>query len=196
MLGLVGVAAGKFMPAAELEALSYPIPPWIQRGNAWVFETEVPVHAAQQMVPSQFNITATSDGVTKGAVYIAKYSEKSTVAYSEAIFICAAVTYKGQKGNWIGNIFVDSTAAQQAGREVWGMPKQMAKFEWSSTKVGPFGLGHVEQVKITAAGALIGYFNFTDTSIPIPFMHQITETFSLRIKQGRCSTAVRCKSMT
>ena len=110
--------------AQQPKAASYPDRPWIQKGSAYVFETEIPAATARAMVPSFFDIVASKDGTTKGAAYIAQYTKDSTVQYSEAIFLCATVSYnvsgggKPLQGSWVGNIYVDSEAARDAGREV------------------------------------------------------------------------------
>jgi hypothetical protein len=155
-------------------------------------------------VPKEFDIVETKpgSGLTKGAAYVARYGAGSAVQYSEAIFICAEVKYEATTANWVGGIFVDSTVAQEAGRQVWGLPKQMAQFEWSQPSASPaphngdgfFPGKKIVSVRITTAanssstgiaaagaagGDLIGAFNYTVPIIPIPFMSQTVATLSL-----------------
>jgi len=167
--------------AASMATASDPFParPWIQKGDAWVFETELPVGDVRHLVPAEFDIVETKagSGLTKGAVYIVQYVAPSTVIYSEAIFICALVSYKisesAMKANWIGSIYVDNVVAQQAGIHVWGMPKHIGVFDWSKD-------GNNAGVRITTpAGLLVGAFNYTRNFVPIPFMHQDVKSFSV-----------------
>ena len=175
---------------AQSRCAPYPARPWIQYGDGWVFQTEIDVSAARTIVPASFDIIETKrgSGKTNGAVYLVQYTAESTVVYSEAIFVCAEVSYKGaHTGNWVGNIWVDNEAALQAGREVWKLQKEMATFEWSaSTAPAPASEAataageHIQRVTITTpASDVVGSFNFTRSLIPIPWQHQVVKTFSL-----------------
>ena len=108
----------------------FPSPPWLQRGNAYVQVFDVPADVARQCVPAEFDIVTSKDGFTEGSLYIANYNNQSTLEYNELIFICAQVQYQGNKGGWIHSIYVDNEKAQEAGINVWGLPKKMATFSY------------------------------------------------------------------
>jgi beta,beta-carotene 9',10'-dioxygenase len=170
--------ANNFLPLSNKS--DAPTLPWIQRGNAYVQVYEVPLALANQCVPSEFKVVETKagSGVTSGSLYIVKYDNRSSIEYSELIFICATVEYQGQKGNWVSSIYVDNKIAQQAGIDVWGLPKKLATFEWDRPSSG------VEHVVVTgqAAGVKVLEASFHDRSITIPFMHQTIHTFGLLAK--------------
>ena len=98
--------------SAQVTKESFPSPPWVQKGNAYVQVFDVPLSVAKKCVPSDFNIVETKEGsgLTEGSLYIAKYNNQSTIEYSELIFICATVQYEGKKGNWVHAIYVDTVA--------------------------------------------------------------------------------------
>lgn len=39
-------------------------------------------------------------------------------------------------GFWISHIFVDHPASQAGGREIWGLPKELAQFTWETVAEG------------------------------------------------------------
>ena len=107
--------------------LCSPFPPFPQQ------VVNVPIPAARAFVPAAYDIVETKpgSGMTQGSIYVARYDNTSTVAYSELIFLCATVRVPtGQKGNWVAAIYVDSEAAKDAGNDVWAMHKKLGVFEW------------------------------------------------------------------
>ena len=166
-----------------------PTIPWIQYGNAFVQEYQIPLALAKQCVPSEFKVVETraGSGVTIGSLYIAKYDNRSSVEYSELIFICATVEYKGQKGKWVSSIYVDNKIAQKAGIEVWGLPKQLATFQWTQSPSSG-----VERVVVTdqqAPDITVLDASFHDRSPIIPSMHQTVRTFSV-INQSTLTSTI------
>ena len=140
----------------------------------------MPIPAARAFVPAAYDIVETKpgSGMTQGSIYVARYDNTSTVAYSELIFLCATVRVPtGQKGNWVAAIYVDSEAAKDAGNDVWAMHKKLGVFEWDRD-TNP----NLQHVTITDAqsGGVVGEFSFNDKAVTIPWMHQTVETFSQR----------------
>ena len=160
------------------DPVSPPIP-WVQHGNAFVQEYDIPLALANDCVPAEFKVVETKagSGVTTGSLYIAKYDNRSSIAYSELIFICATVEYQGQKGNWVSSIYVDNEIAQKAGIDVWGLPKQLATFQWTENPSSGIERVVVMDKKTPEMTVLDGSFH--DRSATIPFMHQTVHTFSL-----------------
>jgi hypothetical protein len=68
-------------------------------------------------------------------IYLAHYTPDSTMEYNELIVAPATVRYQNQKGTWISHIYVDNDNSVAGGREIWGLPKEMAKFSWQEKKV-------------------------------------------------------------
>lgn len=167
--------ASNFLPLPNDSAS--PALPWIQRGNAFVQGYKVPVALAKQCVPSEFKVVETlpGSGFTAGALYIAKYDNRSSVEYSELILQCATVEYQGHKGIWIGAIYVDNVIAQQMGIEVWGLPKKLATFQWGQEPSS--GMEHV--VITDPHGVMVLDALFHDRSPTIPPIHHTIHTFGI-----------------
>ena len=110
----------------------YPPAPWAQYGTAYVQTFEIATDTARPLVPQEFGIVETKkgSGVTSGSAYIVQYTNASTVAYSEFIFIPATVRYRGETGSFVSAIYVDHAGALQAGRELWGLNKTLGTFAW------------------------------------------------------------------
>jgi acetoacetate decarboxylase len=50
--------------------------------------------------------------------------------YSELIVIAGLVRYSGQIGGWVSHIYVDNADSVAGGRNIWGLPKELAEFIW------------------------------------------------------------------
>ena len=169
---------------ATLAQASYPPAPWAQHGTAYVQELEVDVGVARGIVPMELGIVETKkgSGKTAGSIYVVRYGNASTVEYSEFIFIPATVAYRGATGSWASHVFVDSAAALQAGREVWGFNKTLGTFEWDRN-TNP----KLQHVKLTDArtGALVFDAAFDDdVLVTIPGMSQTVGSFGAGATAG------------
>lgn len=58
----------------------------------------------------------------------ANYSHGSTLQYNELIVIPAIVRQGLCLGAWISHIYVDHPSSLAGGREIWGLPKELAEF--------------------------------------------------------------------
>ncbi|HVF16551.1 MAG TPA: acetoacetate decarboxylase family protein, partial [Steroidobacteraceae bacterium] len=65
------------------------------------------------------------------------YGAGSTLQYHELIVAPALVRLGWRMGAWISHIYVDSEMSMLAGREIWGLPKQLAAFHWSGAGAEP-----------------------------------------------------------
>ena len=137
---------------------------------------DVPADVARQCVPAEFDIVTSKDGFTEGSLYIANYNNQSTLEYNELIFICAQVQYQGNQGGWIHSIYVDNDKAQEAGINVWGLPKKMATFSYDRN-TDP-NMQHIV-VKDKSSGTLVVDASFEDKAMKIPFMHQTVASFGV-----------------
>jgi carotenoid cleavage dioxygenase-like enzyme len=173
--------------SAQVTKESFPSPPWVQKGNAYVQVFDVPLSVAKKCVPSDFNIVETKEGsgLTEGSLYIAKYNNQSTIEYSELIFICATVQYEGKKGNWVHAIYVDNEMAKDAGINVWGLPKKMATFEWDRNTSPELQHVVVKDATNNEEAAVIIDATFNDNAIKIPLMHQIINTYGISVKDTK-----------
>jgi hypothetical protein len=84
----------------------------------------------RHQIPSELNIISVFPGKTLGGVYLSYYEPSSVLEYSELIVIPAVVGYRGKIGGWVSHIYVDNPDSVAGGREIWGLPKEIAEFNW------------------------------------------------------------------
>jgi acetoacetate decarboxylase len=83
---------------------------------------------ARELIPAQLPVISVAPGKTLGALWIAAYERGSTLEYRELIVGCGLTRHGTHLGLWISHIFVDEPRSLAAGREVWGLPKELASF--------------------------------------------------------------------
>ena len=114
--------------------MAYPPAPW--KANGFVVQTLrlVDVEKARPFVPPELEIVPVLPGKTLGAVYFAEYGPGSALEYNELI-VSPALTRRGRTIRfWISHIYVDNSDSMAGGREIWGLPKEMAEFTWSANR--------------------------------------------------------------
>ncbi|MEH1833291.1 MAG: acetoacetate decarboxylase family protein [Nostoc sp.] len=114
--------------------MTYPSTPWILQGYAYQTLQLVDTKSIRTLVPTEMEIYNILPGKTLGGVYLACYGSGSVLEYSELFVAAALVRYAGRLGLFCSHVYVDNADAAAAGREIWGLPTQMADFSWSKTK--------------------------------------------------------------
>ncbi|MBH8554174.1 acetoacetate decarboxylase family protein [Nostocaceae cyanobacterium CENA357] len=114
--------------------MSYPPTPWTLQGYAIQTLHLVNIERSRPLIPAELNILSIWPGKTLGAVYLSFYGSGSVLEYSELIVVPAVVSYRGKIGPWISHIYVDNPDSVAGGREIWGLPKEMADFTWEQGK--------------------------------------------------------------
>lgn len=114
--------------------MPYPPPPWKLKGYACLAALHlIDVAHVRSLVPKELSIVPILPGKTLGGIYVATYGEGSTLTYNELIVVSAIAYGAGRVGSWISHIYVDHPDSVMGGREIWGLPKEMARFEWGMT---------------------------------------------------------------
>jgi len=54
--------------------------------------------------------------------------------YNELIVVAGLARYADKIGAWISHIYVDNPDSVAGGREIWGLPKEMAEFTWENDR--------------------------------------------------------------
>jgi acetoacetate decarboxylase len=108
--------------------MTYPPSPWLLKGYATQLLHLVEIDLARQFVPSQLEIVAFLPGKTLGSIYLSEYQSGSILEYNELIVAPALVKNQEKIGGWISHIYVDSPDSVAGGREIWGLPKEIAEF--------------------------------------------------------------------
>lgn len=112
--------------------MSYLPPPWTLKGYGLQILQIMEIDSVRALIPSEFKIISVGFGKTIGGVYLASYESGSTLEYHELIVSPALVSYGNQWGGWISHIYVDHPDSVAGGREIWGLPKELATFEWEN----------------------------------------------------------------
>ncbi|MDJ0772560.1 MAG: acetoacetate decarboxylase family protein [Mastigocoleus sp. MO_167.B18] len=115
--------------------MTYPPAPWRLQGFAIQSLNLVDSKVAKDFVPSQLEIVSFLPGKTLGGIYVSSYKSGSLLEYNELIVVPGYVRYQGKAGFWISHIYVDNEDSVAGGREIWGLPKEMAEFSWDKNSV-------------------------------------------------------------
>ena len=142
--------------------MSYPAAPWHLYGTALQSLHAIDVEKAKQFVPLDFDIVSVLPGKTVGSVYLSVYEPHSTLQYHELIVVPALVRYRGKIGAWISHIYVDNPQSVEGGRNIWGLPKQMADFTWDD-----------RQVTVSKDNSLLCRVDRSSIAVPLSFWQKI-----------------------
>lgn len=112
--------------------MPYPQAPWTLQGYAIQTLQPLDIDLVRPLIPSELEIISVWPGKTLGGVYLSHYGSGSVLEYSELIIIAAFVTHKGKFGGWVSHIYVDNPDSVAGGREIWGLPKELAEFTWDN----------------------------------------------------------------
>lgn len=97
-----------------------------------------------------------------GLVMLVNYQESPVGPYGELLFIPGMFHYKGKHYWHISKIFVSSFDSVMNGRSNWGIPKELADFEFEN-------LGHgINSAKVKQNGELVFSSQFNDRGLCFP----------------------------
>jgi hypothetical protein len=114
--------------------MSYPQAPWSLQGYAILTLHLVNIEKVRPLIPAELDIISVWPGKTLASLYLSNYQRGSVLEYSELIVAPAMVSYGGKIGGWISHIYVDNPDSVAGGREIWGLPKELAEFTWEQGK--------------------------------------------------------------
>jgi acetoacetate decarboxylase len=138
----------------------YPAAPWQLYGTALQSLHAIDVATARQFVPVDFGIVSMLPGKTLGSLYLSVYEPSSTLQYHELIVAPALVRYRGKIGAWISHIYVDNPQSVAGGRNIWGLPKELADFVWNDREItvlqGDKSLCRIDRSAITLPLSFLG----------------------------------------
>lgn len=132
--------------------MAYPQAPWTLQGYAFQTLQLLDINRVRSLIPSELEIISVWPGHTVGGVYLSYYGSGSVLEYSELIVIAALVGYKGKFGGWVSHIYVDNPDSVAGGREIWGLPKELAEFTWEK--------GAQERVEVRQGNRILCGFSY------------------------------------
>ena len=113
--------------------MPYPAAPWSLKGYALQTLQWIDISIVRPLIPPELKIISLFPNKTLGGLYISTYQSGSILQYNELIVISGLVGYSGEWGGWISHIYVDDEDSVAGGREIWGLPKELAEFHWEGT---------------------------------------------------------------
>lgn len=108
----------------------YPNAPWALNGHALVSLHLIDTEIARSTLPPEFSLVSVLPGKTLGGIYLSQYGAGSVLQYSELIVVSGIARYGSTVGAWVSHIYVDDPDSMAGGREIWGLPKELAEFHW------------------------------------------------------------------
>jgi acetoacetate decarboxylase len=122
---------------AGVPAAGPPPMPWrlVARDAALAVPVWVPLEQARPRVPRRYRVLPLLPGRTLGGLFLAEYGPGSTLRYRELIVASATLLHRGRLAAWVTHVFVDDPASVRGGRELLGVPKQLASFDWRDGRV-------------------------------------------------------------
>ncbi len=126
--------------------MAYPPAPWTLMGHALQTLQLVDTKRARPFVPSELKIVSVLPGKTLGGVFLASYGPGSVLEYNELIVAAALTRNAGRSGFWISHIYVDDVDSVAGGREIWGLPKDLAQFIWELGEQGQALVRHEDRL--------------------------------------------------
>src|SRR4028118_871952 len=161
--------------------MAYPSSPWTLQGYALQTLQLIDVEQVRPFIAPELDIVSVLPGKTLGGVYLSCYGSGSVLEYSELIVATGIVRYSGKIGGWISHIYVDNPDSVAGGRNIWGLPKELAEFTWekgSRTASGYENCVTVRQGEQTLCHLSYNQQNF---GLPIPLSGEVFSTLGSSI---------------
>jgi hypothetical protein len=164
--------------------MAYPPAPWNLQGYGIQAVHLIDIDRSRLFVPPELKIIPILPGKTLGGVYLASYEEGSVLKYSELIVVSAIVQHANKIGIWISHIYVDNPDSVMGGREIWGLPKELAQFKWNIDEKSK------SQVRVFQDDRELCTLNFIKWSLPgiqLPISGNVFSTLNSKLLtfQGR-----------
>jgi len=99
-----------------------------------------------------------------GILVAARYDSTSTLSYSELGLGILARPSGGRLGFYCAALWVDNAESCEAGRDLWGLPKAMARFDWQTS-----GSGWSVRVETEEAGVATLSTDAPRSGLGVPF---------------------------
>jgi hypothetical protein len=148
-------------------ARDYPDAPWRMHGFALLRSFLVPTDALE--LPASLQPVAVA-GRTTGALIYVRYLEPSPLVYHELLWAPALVRApSGEVGLYIAAIYVDDERSLRAGRDIWALPKALARFETEGGAEHPDqNQGRVRMRADDGTSIDLSFRGFGPARLPVP----------------------------
>ena len=137
---------------------NYPPPPWRLTGRLLIAMAPLRLEAARGLVPAPLRLLPAWPGHALAMLLLGSYDERSTLPHNELAAIVGPVLARARPGGLVTAIWVDDERSAAGGRELWGLPKQLATLQWRP-----------EAVEVQdAAGAPIAHARWHQPPVHVP----------------------------
>jgi hypothetical protein len=161
--------------------MTYPQAPWTLQGYALQTLQLIDVERVRPLIPPEFDIISVLPGKTIGGVYLSYYGSGSVLEYSELIVNAAMVRYSGKIGGWVSHIYVDNADSVAGGREIWGLPKELAEFIWEKGNSSASGYDNRVIVRQGEKTLCSFSYNKQNFGLQLPFSGNVFSTLAASI---------------
>jgi acetoacetate decarboxylase len=110
-----------------------PPAPWVLRGRFVLAPGLVRSHEARRFLPSGAELVSLLPGLTLGGIALVDYVVSPVGPYHELLVIAGLARCDRRLGLFVSHAYVDSPLSRTAGRELWGLPKELAEFRWEQS---------------------------------------------------------------
>ena len=104
------------------------LPPWLLQGEAYILNYWLSSSALKQA--QIFGLTPSAFGCVV-QIMLVRYAQSPIGAYDELLILDHPVLQQRALSN-IPKIFVSTESSVQHGQQLWGIPKELATFEWQT----------------------------------------------------------------
>ncbi len=136
--------------------------PWHLRGQGYIFVYRFPA----AFITDQAVISANLQGKWRpsfGFVMLVNYESSNVGPYGELLFIPGKFDHRRGTRYSITKIYVSNEASMASGRANWGIPKEMAAFDFVEQD------SHTTQVHVTTAGEIFFRATMQSRGLQFPF---------------------------
>jgi hypothetical protein len=108
---------------------AYPAAPWQLRGRVALIGVPVRASAACAAGLPRGARLLRAGAWTLGGLLLADYDETASLRYRELIVFSGLASAGGRAAFVVSHIYVDLEASRAGGRAIWGLPKELARFD-------------------------------------------------------------------
>lgn len=167
---------------------TYPPEPWDLRGQLYASAFLVPAHEINVELPPGCSLVRVAGRVVVGAVWVS-YEPGGVLSYRE--LMTTVLVRRGLRVlPTITHIWVDSEASRDGGRALWGIPKELASFDFDGAHfaarddAGPLARGTVHPRRALPLRLPVR-FRVVQTLKGTAKVSPVRSTASVAVAQGR-----------
>lgn len=111
-----------------------PPSPWVVQGTALVIIGRLNSRHARDLAGNPHGLVVVPGFGTIAMLGLVHYADTPVGPYHE-VAVCPGVLWRTLPGALISHMLVDSARSRLAGRALWGLPKELAHFDWQSNHI-------------------------------------------------------------